>query len=50
MDEFLRVKEHLGIQTNTDVVRYLVRQEMHAIRKKTGPLAESEGVLQDQSG
>ena len=50
MDEFLEVKEYLGIQTNTDVVRHLVRQAGHQMRKRkgTGPL--SEGVLQDQSG
>jgi hypothetical protein len=32
--EFLAIKEHLGIQTNADVVRYLVRRHARALQRR----------------
>ena len=32
--EFLAIKEHLGIQTNADVVRYLVHRHAQALRRR----------------
>jgi hypothetical protein len=34
--EFLAIKEHLGIQTNADVVRYLVRRHARALQRQRG--------------
>jgi len=31
-DEFAAVKEWLGIKTNSDVMRYLVRKQAHEMR------------------
>ena len=32
--EFLAIKEHLGVQTNADVVRYLVRRQTRALQRR----------------
>jgi hypothetical protein len=32
--EFLAIKEHLGIQTNADVVRYLVHRHARALQRR----------------
>jgi hypothetical protein len=34
--EFLAIKDYLGIQTNADVVRYLVRRSARALRRRSG--------------
>jgi hypothetical protein len=33
--EFLAVKKHLGIQSNTDVVRHLIHKQARALRRRT---------------
>jgi hypothetical protein len=46
VDEFERVQEHLGIRTNADVVRHLVRKEAQRIdRLESGAVLPEEAVL-----
>jgi hypothetical protein len=35
--EFLAVKKHLGIQSNTDVVRHLIHKQARALRRRARP-------------
>ena len=37
IDEFLAVKEYLGIEANTDIVRYLIRRQARVIRQARDP-------------
>ena len=39
-EDFVRVKQHYGIDTNADVVRFLIRKEARAIKQLAEKLLE----------
>ena len=48
--EFLAIKEHLGIQTNADVVRYLVRRHARALQRRERTLTQRRRGAGAQKG